>query len=365
MSELAQSIEERISQRLNPQPAEPAAAEPQDRAAPPAEPRDAPADTASGLLGEAVEPDAPAESEPVEPAATSDADAPADDDYVEIREFGQLAEYLQADAADLYNIEIPYTKDGERRAFTIGEIKDQLETWQDTIAARDQIQTQLSQYQQSLRESQDALAQQQEFIQEHLQAVHAALLQDMQAVDWDRLHRENPGEWARQSELFRRKDQELRAAHARAAQALGQRREELTARQQKLQEELLQREHREVMRAIPEWRDAKVADTEKAAMAEYLAGRGFTADEINGLTDHRVLLLARDAMQKQKLVSDGEAAKKRVVKLATKVLKPGARQAASDAERGRERAVIKAHRDNPKSPDAAADRIALRLNRRR
>ena len=59
----------------------------------------------------------------------------------------------------------------------------------------------------------------------------------------------------------------------------------LKAEQQKLQEKL------------PEWRDAKVKDAESRAIAETLLAAGYTQEDLGSLSDHRALLLVRDAMK--------------------------------------------------------------------
>lgn len=48
---------------------------------------------------------------------------------------------------------------------------------------------------------------------------------------------------------------------------------------------------------LPEWRDAKVRDSESHAVAEYLQKQGYSPDELSMLYDHRALLIARDAMK--------------------------------------------------------------------
>ena len=47
---------------------------------------------------------------------------------------------------------------------------------------------------------------------------------------------------------------------------------------------------------LPEWKDAKVRDTEQRAIAEYLHNAGYQPDEMEALSDHRAMLIVRDAM---------------------------------------------------------------------
>lgn len=357
MAEQAQSIEDRISAVLNP-PQE--VAEPAPEAAPEVTENVAPE---TGLVEQEKDwPQEQAEETPAEQTSTGEEsiDGP-EEEVIEIGDISDLAEHLGVDASELYNIAIPYTKDGERHEFSLGQIKDQLQDWQDTLAKRDQIQTELQTYQESSQQAQTLLNQQAEFLNTYVQRAHESLLKEMQGINWDELHAKNPGEWARQSEMFRRKGMELQQMQAQAMQELREKQQTLHQQQMKMQQDLLLREQREMLRAIPEWRDDKVADTERTALVEYMRDSGYRAEEINGVTDHRALVLARKAMLFDRMKKDGDVAKKKVVKLQKKVVKPGSRQSSAEASQNRERQVVKAHRANPKSIDAAAARIQMRV----
>ena len=336
------SIEDRISAIMNPAEETPTDLEAEHA---PAEHGEAPEATIEATQEEAAteEPEAPTE--------------PSDDDAVEIHDLAGLAEYLQADVADLYNVAIPYTVDGERHEFTLGEIKDQLPEWKQTLAKRQEIETT---YQRQIAAEQQAsqmLEQQAQFVNTHLQLVEQSLLQDMQGIDWEGLQRNNPGEWARQSEMMRRKTEQLRKMRDDAAQALTQQHEALKQQRANTEQAVLEREQTALLRAIPEWRNDEIASAERPALVEYLRDTGYSQDEINSAYDHRALVLARKAMMYDKAKQSGDVAKKKVVKLAKKNLKPGASQGRGEAQQDRMRAVIKAHKANPKSIDAAAARI--------
>lgn len=50
-------------------------------------------------------------------------------------------------------------------------------------------------------------------------------------------------------------------------------------------------------RAIPEWKDPQAARRGKEQLASYLKSKGYTAQQINGVTDHRVVALAYNSTQ--------------------------------------------------------------------
>ena len=66
---------------------------------------------------------------------------------------------------------------------------------------------------------------------------------------------------------------------------------------QREQEAYLKAEQQKLHEKLPEWRDPKVRDTESKAIAELLQSVGYQMDEISTLSDHRALLLVRDAMR--------------------------------------------------------------------
>lgn len=88
----------------------------------------------------------------------------------------------------------------------------------------------------------------------------------------------------------------------------------------------LQSERQALMKACPEWSNDATATKEKQAITADLLSRGYTQMDIEGLSDHKAVLLARDAMlyRQQK-----EAAKttEKQVRAAPKITKPGSTSA--------------------------------------
>ena len=64
-------------------------------------------------------------------------------------------------------------------------------------------------------------------------------------------------------------------------------------------QETVKRELESLERAIPDWIDPTVRATEGQAALKLLETIGFNGDELNGITDHRMLVLARMAMKYQ------------------------------------------------------------------
>ena len=101
--------------------------------------------------------------------------------------------------------------------------------------------------------------------------------------------------------------------------------EQKSMHEQAMQEHM-RKEREALVAAWPEMADENKAQPEREALIGELKHRGFTDQEIGGASDHRLLLMARDAMRWRQSASKADAAKKKVVKIGKKVIKPGARQ---------------------------------------
>ena len=137
--------------------------------------------------------------------------------------------------------------------------------------------------------------------------------------DWDKLRKENPAEFAAQWADYQRLE-----ADRKAVEAERQRLQEDAAKdyQEKLAQHLAD-EQQKLVQAVPEFKDRKVAKQELAQIREFAQGLGYTLAELSGISDHRVVLILRDAMRYRSL-SEGREKVREKAKHA-KVLQPGAR----------------------------------------
>lgn len=117
--------------------------------------------------------------------------------------------------------------------------------------------------------------------------------------DLDRLYNEDPIEWVRQRELLRDKQEKLAAIQseqARLSQLTEQQRaKELQAHLASQQEALIQ--------AVPEWKDPKKAQAEKALLVEFGKKIGFSDEELKNVYDHRAVIALRKAALYDQMMS--------------------------------------------------------------
>ena len=119
-----------------------------------------------------------------------------------------------------------------------------------------------------------------------LGALQQQLAQAEQPVDIDALYESDPIEWVRQKELQREKAEKMVAIQAEQ-QRLTQLQQ---AEQQQQMREFLETQKNILLEKVPELRDPKFAQAEKARWIEAGKSVGFSDQELNNVTDHRVLL---------------------------------------------------------------------------
>jgi hypothetical protein len=139
-------------------------------------------------------------------------------------------------------------------------------------------------------------------------------------IDWDRLYQENPVEWVRQRELVRSRQEQAAWVQAQK-QALVEKQQ---VEERVEAEKTLEAERGKLLEALPEWRDAEKARTEKAKIVSYATERlGFSVEEISDIYDARAVLALRKAMMFDELMSKRDQMRPKIIQKA-KPMKAGA-----------------------------------------
>jgi len=274
------------------------------------------------------------------------AEAEVDGEEYEIGTLSELAEAIEFEPADFYNLRIPITNaNGEREEVTIGQLKDVHQRQNRTEAAEQEFKQQ----QEAFRNYQSQLQQQYEAELQNMtatvQQLEDAFLSDFNNVDWNKLRVENPQEYAAQSIDYDRKRKQIEDARAAATQRWEQYSQQSYAQQQQKVQERLAAESQALMRKMG-WENEEQAAAEKANVVNYLRSElGATDQELSTIIDHRLVVLADKARRYDELMNKGTEHKKRVLKLnGKKVGKPGARQSKAQAQqdvRQTKRAALK------------------------
>lgn len=164
-------------------------------------------------------------------------------------------------------------------------------------------------------------AQFQQVVSPDIAHVHALeqQLQAYQKVDWSAEYDRDP---FNAMKLKEQRDQ-LREQRAAAIQNLNAKQQHFTQQFQANSQRVLAAENEALLAKVPAWRNPEKASLEKGEITSALTSHyGFTQGEI-GMTDHRMLMVARDAVAYRKLLANKDARLKQA-REAPATARPGA-----------------------------------------
>lgn len=161
-----------------------------------------------------------------------------------------------------------------------------------------------------------------------IQSAEQYLDDDVGNIDWAKLRREDPAEYAAKRDDIAERRAKLQALKDEAVDGYRQGQEKLRQVDPKVLEERVAKVEAYIVEKLPDWSDAKTAEKGTAELTAYLAGDGFTPEQIrSGAVQNPCLLVyAEKARRYDALMSKSDAMKKKIVKV-PKVLKPGGKKA--------------------------------------
>jgi len=221
---------------------------------------------------------------------SADADAADDETDAEQSELDEDTE--EQEQPQVFSVKV----DGKEVEVTLDELQKGYSRTQDYTRKTQQI---AEARKQTDAELQAVRAEREQYAQ-LLSALESQVQQAAQPnIDWDRLYQEDPIEWVRQREVMR-ENQEKSAAIQSEQQRLAQ----LSQQEQaQFMQQRLQQEQEALLAAIPDWKDAKKAQAEKALLMDFGQKIGFTPDELKNVVDHRAVLMLRKAALYDQMMS--------------------------------------------------------------
>lgn len=148
-----------------------------------------------------------------------------------------------------------------------------------------------------------------------------AQLSQYNAVDWNALVDSDPVQAMKLDRQYR----DLQTKYQQIVNEINHTQQQVQANQQRLNGEFLEREKQSLIKSIPEWSDKAKASAERDEIKDALRKVGYSEQDIDSLTDHRHVVIARKAMLYDKLISKKPEVQKRVAD-APKPVKPGTSQ---------------------------------------
>lgn len=195
-------------------------------------------------------------------------------------------------------------------------------------AERAQIAQERAQYQSQLNQLTNALGE-----------------QLSRAPDWNALLENDPVEYLKQQHLY----QTRQAAFQSARQEQAQHAQQTQAQAAWNAQQMLSQEREQLLAILPAWADEAKAQSEKAAIVKHLVERGYSPEQVSQLSDHKTVVMAREAMLYRQMMAKAKETAKAVEKLPPRMEKPGV----SRPTDGRT-ADMQALRKSGKAEDAAA-----------
>ncbi len=164
--------------------------------------------------------------------------------------------------------------------------------------------------------------------EDYIRISAAQLTHEYNNVDWAALERENPTQF----NLARTKFADRKAQIEQAIRVVQSERQLKAEQEAEQKRDNLVEEQSKLLTKLPQWKDPDVYGKESKAVAEGLIDLyGFSPDEAGSVTDHRHILIARDALAYRKLQESKPAIVKKVRK-AAKVAKQRAVASESSQE---------------------------------
>lgn len=262
-------------------------------------------------------------------------------------EAGQQAHPEAAQVDDPNDPDIVVTVDGQDRTVKYSDLVRNAQKYM----AGDKRLEEAASLRKQLEPEQQALKTERAQLQQALSQYTAQLTALMQQSepDWNYLLQNDPTEYVRVRHAWDQRQAQLQ--QAQAAQHL------LTQREQYEQAQNAQaralEEQQKLLTALPDWKDPAKAKAEASAIDGYLRTAGFSDEERNGLTDHRMVVVARKAMLYDQLQAQQAQATNRVARVPPRSERPGTSQQGQQAEAQRQ-AANKRFQANP-SVDTLAD----------
>lgn len=294
-------------------------------------------------------------------------DADVDEHGVELafESMDELADMVGMDVTDLLSkVKINTLIDGEAGEITLADLRKghQLESsfTRKNQAFIEQQKAFEKESEEKRTQINDQFAQSAAILQHAQQELYA----EFQGVDWNSLQAQNPAEWNMKRQQFGERQANLNRLMKATSDSLAQAKQQQDEADREAQERHLEQQHNLLMAAVPAWKkDENRRAREGRQIAEYLSSVGFTPDELDNISDHRLILLGRAALglegpSKRKL----SLAQKKVDKVAN-LVKPGnqaQRRSQGNAAFTKQANAAKAELKKSGSTDAAAKAILAR-----
>lgn len=293
------------------------------------------ADAIESLLGAEVEAqedagEAPAieEAEPEEEVQAdageeAEDEAPAEEveeEPLDLQSFDELVEALETDNEFLGNLKAKVKVQGEEFEVTFDELRAGYQKGSDYAKNVEQLKAERAQFEQMQAERMQMFEQDHATNAMFVQGIENQITQAMDSEEMAQLRQTNVQEWTARRLDFQDRLQQVQQLKQEAA-ARYQQAQMMWAQDQQAQlAAVLEKEGELLNAAIPDW-----SNSTKQTINTYLTDTyGYSPQDLQGISDHRLVVLANKARMWDEQQASAEVTKKKV-KAAPKLIKPTAK----------------------------------------
>ncbi len=265
--------------------------------------------------------------------ATEDATEETTDDDSGMETLSELIDFLETDSDTLMNLKAKAKVDGVEQDVSLRDLVKSYQLEGHVNKKSIELSNERKRMDAEFAESAQAYQAQMENLNGLSEQLSQLVTQDKE-VNWPELRENDPIEYVRLKEEARERTDALNQVKA----AQEQQNQQQQFEQKKQYDATVNDERGKLIDAIPEWSDETVATKERNALQDYLANTGFSTEEVNGIIDHRAVILSRKAMLYDQLQKGKTVARKKVKSL-PKVQKPGAASTSADVDNDKKSAL--------------------------
>ena len=236
----------------------------------------------------------------------------------------------------------PVTINGQKYEVNQEELINGYQRQADYSRKTEELSIERKQQEDQIRREREALQSQLANISTLEQSLRTQLDTEMASIDFDKMYEEDPSGAARLQYQMQKRQRDLEAS-----------RQQLQQSQQEEYQKYIQEQEKQMYLKMPEMKDPEKASTVRTDMKRYLTDTGYSQAEVANLTDHRMLLILKDAMAYRKLQATKPGLAKKVSN-APKVVKSGTAKTKSEKFAIKRNEGIKRLKKSGSLRDAAA-----------
>ena len=238
-----------------------------------------------------------------------------EENILESAEETELEEEVEVEE-EVVEIETPSTYtikvDGEEHEVTLDELRNGYQRQADYTRKSQSLAEQRKAYESNLEAVQKERNQYDQALQVLAQNQHAQL-KEFENIDWKTLKQDDPVEYMEKRVEYQDAKEKISQVQVEQQRV----RQQTQTEMQQIVQEKIKKESELLVQKLPEYADPSSGLKEE--LRQYTMNLGFSEDDVNGITDHRVVLVLHKAMLQDK----GAKASVKKTKTVPKVVKAG------------------------------------------